>query len=649
MIDDAFLRQVAALQANLKMLESQSDALSDLADMKELRLYKAHLTDYIEAHASAGDLPRDPFQAIEQRLSALSEFFAAADQECKRLNSWKADWLNSVPAVGLADLQSARTELAELVAEVPQIQDRLRQRLSPLDWDTSSATVDLHAELLACAQCASGLKLPLKTDSRQKLYQFARGEWAHAMETSAHLTAMGLRIEELIALHADHVKTVAEGEALLAKQNFRRVGKMLEEIGRNKFSDIHYSNLESGLKKQLALVGRFAALASSIKERLSKGELKAVTEELRELSALAGNPASEFGHETSELLKDADAQMASFLRGRRKTRNDATVLLVVGLVGAVALAGYVIKEDKKATLAKIEAMARAEREAGEAAEAKAKAEQEAAEARAKAEQEAAEAKAKADKQAAEAKAKLLAEISAGRVGATLGVPLAGKAIMTFAFCPAGSFEMHISLGGFILPGEENRPKVTLSKDFWMAKTEVTGTQWCAVMGGNPSDSEGDELPHDYVSWNNAKDFIKKMNDSGCIPDGWAMALPTEAQWEYSCRAGETGPYSGGTREQVAWHGGNSENKTHPVGTKKPNAWGLHDMHGNVSEWCADWYGNTFTLPGGTDPSGPSTGVDRSLRGGSWITPDCRADSRGWSRPDARDYSIGFRPALVPSK
>ncbi|MEI7927507.1 MAG: hypothetical protein WCH40_03085, partial [Verrucomicrobiales bacterium] len=112
MIDDAFLRQVAALQANLKMLESRSDTLSDLADMKELRLYKARLSDYIEAHASAGDLPRDPFQAIEQRLVALSEFFTAADQEYQRLKNWKADWINSVPAVSLADLQSARTALA---------------------------------------------------------------------------------------------------------------------------------------------------------------------------------------------------------------------------------------------------------------------------------------------------------------------------------------------------------------------------------------------------------------------------------------------------------------------------------------------------------------------------------------------------------
>ena len=642
MIDDAFLRQTAALQANLKMLESQQDALSDFQDMQALRLYKARLVDYIEAQASAGELPRDPFRVVEQRLIALSKFFTAADQECKRLSGWKADWLNSVPAVGLADLQSARTELAERLAEVPQIQDRLAQRLSPLDWDTSSATVDLHADLMGCAMCVSGLKIPQKPARRIELYQFTRGVGDLVKKTSSHFTAMGLRIEDLIALHADHGKAVAEGEALLAKQNFRSAGKMLEKIGKNKFSDIHYSNLESGLKEQLALVGKFAALASSIKESLTKGELKSVKEELEKLRALAGNPASEFGHETSELLKDADAEMASFLRGRKKTRITATVFLVVGLVGAVALAGYVIEEEKKATLAKIEAKAKAEQEAAEA-----NSEREAAEV--KAVREAAEARAKAEREVAEAKAKLGEEIGHGRVGATTGVPLAGKAVMPFAFCPRGAFTMGSPASEEGRSGNENQVSVTLSKGFWMAKTEVTQAQWQAVMGSNPSSSKGDDLPVENVSWGDAQEFIKKVNGSGVMPSGWKFALPTEAQWEYACRAGETGPYSGGSIDQVAWYSENSASKTHDVGTKKANAWGLHDMHGNVWEWCADWYDDS--LPGGTDPSGSSSGVYRVFRGGSWSydAAVCRAARRLRNDPDLRNRNLGFRPALVPSK
>ena len=243
MIDDAFIRHVAALQANLKMLESQSDTLSDLADMKELRLYKARLADYIEAHARAGDLPRDPFQAIEQRLVALSEFFTAADQEYQHLKSWKADWINSVPAVSLADLQSARTELAERVAEVPHIQERLAQRLSPLDWDTSSPSVDIHADLMACAQCVSGLKIPQKPARRIELYQFAHEEGDFAKKTSSHFTALGLRIEELIVLHSEYVKARDETQQYLSNHDFRSAQNAFKGLAGNRFLDIDSKKL----------------------------------------------------------------------------------------------------------------------------------------------------------------------------------------------------------------------------------------------------------------------------------------------------------------------------------------------------------------------------------------------------------------------
>ncbi len=259
------------------------------------------------------------------------------------------------------------------------------------------------------------------------------------------------------------------------------------------------------------------------------------------------------------------------------------------------------------------------------------------------------AKEKAEREAAEAKAKLTVEIGAGRGGATLGVPLAGKSVMPFAFCPAGSFTMGSPSVEDLRGGDENQVSVTLSKVFWMAKTEVTQAQWRAVMGSDPSSFKGDDLPVENVSWNDAQEFIKKVNDSGVIPEGWKVDLPSEAQWEYACRAGETGPYSGGTIEQVAWYYGNSGSKTHPVGTKKPNAWGLYDMHGNVWEWCADWYGDE--LSGGTNPSGPSSGVFRVLRGGSWNDNAalCRAANRNGFNPGDRDGFLGFRPALVPSE
>lgn len=194
--------------------------------------------------------------------------------------------------------------------------------------------------------------------------------------------------------------------------------------------------------------------------------------------------------------------------------------------------------------------------------------------------------------------------------------------------------------------DETQVKVTISHLFWMAKTEVTQAQWEAVMGSNPSKFKGMDLPVENVSWEDAQAFIAKLNSKQILPQGWKFALPTEAQWEYASRAGEKGPYSGGSLDEVGWYDGNSSSATHEVGQKKPNAWGLHDMHGNVWEWCADWYDDT--LKGGTDPMGPSSGDVRVFRGGSWSgnASGCRAAYRSRYRPCIRFSNLGFRPALV---
>ena len=178
----------------------------------------------------------------------------------------------------------------------------------------------------------------------------------------------------------------------------------------------------------------------------------------------------------------------------------------------------------------------------------------------------------------------------------------------------------------------------------MAKTEVTQAQWNAVMGNNPSNFKGDNLPVEQVSWNEAQDFLEKLNAKIGNTDRGKMMLPTEAQWEYACRAGELGPFSGGTIDEVAWYNDNSKGKTHPVGMKKSNAWGLYDMHGNVWEWCADWY--DAELEGGVDRSGPASGSDRVYRGGSWNYDayGCRAANRLNYSPSFSYNDGGFRVA-----
>jgi formylglycine-generating enzyme required for sulfatase activity len=622
MIDDAFLRQTAALQANLKMLESQQDALSDFQDMQALRLYKSRLADYIEAHARAGQLPRDPFQIIEQRLIALSGVFVAADQEFQRLKGWKADWLNSVPAVGLAEMQSARTELAERVAEVPRIQEQLGQRLSPLDWDTSSPSVDLHSELLACAQCASGLKIPQKAARRIELYQFTRGEGDLTKKTSSHLTAMGPRIEALIALHADHVKTVADAEHHLSNHDFRKAERLVDSLGQDSFSDVDYTPAESRLEELLDLFDQFTTLESSLDQLLKQGESKATKAKLDYLRGLIEKPDSELGRDCLELLQRMGSRIATAQKARKKSRLMTFAVISLSIVGLVVLSLYVIKENAKAEEARVLAQIKSEIEAGEA--------------KAKAEREAAEAKAQAEA--------AYAKFSGKRAGEEKVIEITPGVTFTLCWCPAGKFTMGSPKSETNRSDDENQVEVTLSQGFWMAKTEVTHAQWQVVMGNNPSRFEGANRPVENVSWNDAQEFLTKLNVIVGNSDGGQMVLPTEAQWEYACRAGETGPYSGGSIDQVAWYHENSASKTHDVGTKKANTWGLHDMHGNVWEWCADWYASE--LKGGVDPRGAASGSGRVGRGGSWgnLAISCRVAGRNGYNPSNAGSFIGLRVA-----
>jgi formylglycine-generating enzyme required for sulfatase activity/serine/threonine protein kinase len=216
--------------------------------------------------------------------------------------------------------------------------------------------------------------------------------------------------------------------------------------------------------------------------------------------------------------------------------------------------------------------------------------------------------------------------------------------MTFCWCPPGGFMMGSPFTEEGRDNNEDQVSVTISKGFWMGKTEVTQAQWLAVMGSNPSDSKGTNLPVESVSWNDAQKFLQKIDPVLAAADGWKTMLPTEAQWEYAARAGESWLYSGSDKlDEVAWYGDNSY-KTNSVGMKKANAWGLHDMSGNVFEWCADWYDEK--LSGGTDPRGASSGTYRVFRGGSWYyyaDNSCRvADRYGYGPAYTFNGLIGFR-------
>jgi len=215
--------------------------------------------------------------------------------------------------------------------------------------------------------------------------------------------------------------------------------------------------------------------------------------------------------------------------------------------------------------------------------------------------------------------------------------------------PAGTFTM-----GEAGSSNERSHRVTLTKPFYIGVHEVTNAQWKQVMGSVPSGWQQDDHPVEKVSWENAINFCRRLS---ALPEerkaGRVYRLPTEAEWEYACRAGTTTQYSFGDDEKLLgdydWFDGNSGSKTHPVGLKKPNAWGLYDMNGNVMEWCSDWY---EYYPDGevTNPQGPSSGSDRVNRGGGWSYAawDCRSADRFRFNPSSRSLYLGFRLALSPS-
>jgi formylglycine-generating enzyme required for sulfatase activity len=213
----------------------------------------------------------------------------------------------------------------------------------------------------------------------------------------------------------------------------------------------------------------------------------------------------------------------------------------------------------------------------------------------------------------------------------------------------GEYSMGCSPNDALCDGDE-RPahRVRITKGFDIGKYEVTQGMWEFIMGANPSNFKGAERPVEQVGWNEAQAFIAKLNQDA---DGYAYRLPTEAEWEYAARAGAAA-FDQATLDRVAWYDQNSERQTRPVGQREANAWGLHDMLGNVWEWVGDWYNEQyFAVSPDMDPRGPSSDIFRSLRGGSWtnLPRNVRVSSRVGDDPASRSASVGFRVVreLVP--
>ena len=212
---------------------------------------------------------------------------------------------------------------------------------------------------------------------------------------------------------------------------------------------------------------------------------------------------------------------------------------------------------------------------------------------------------------------------------------------------AGSFNMGAT-PEMENPDDREKPvhRVTLTNNYYIGKYEVTQALWKIVMGSNPSNFKGDNLPIEKVSWNNCQKFISKLNKL----TGKSFRLPSEAEWEYAARGGNKSrgyQYSGSnTIGDVAWYYGNSSSMTHAVGTKQPNELGLYDMTGNVWEWCQDWFDSYSSSPQ-TNPTGAVSGSIRVYRGGGWYhsAGDCRTSFRLVGAPGFRSDGLGLRLVL----
>ncbi|MCY3018625.1 MAG: formylglycine-generating enzyme family protein [Planctomycetota bacterium] len=210
-------------------------------------------------------------------------------------------------------------------------------------------------------------------------------------------------------------------------------------------------------------------------------------------------------------------------------------------------------------------------------------------------------------------------------------------------------EYNAALARYRSSDDSEKPahQVTLTTLFCLGKNEVTQEQYQQVTGTNPSHFKGANLPVETVSWYDAQGFCKKVSEK----TGQTVRLPTEAEWEFACRAGTTTAYytgdAGADLGRAAWYGANSGRKTHAVGKKEANAFGLHDMHGNVFEWCQDWF-EAYKPEAAVDRPGPTDGRLRVSRGGSWfiIPGSCRSAIRGRCYPTCRSGFIGFRVVVV---
>ncbi|MDZ4401682.1 SUMF1/EgtB/PvdO family nonheme iron enzyme [Prosthecobacter sp.] len=530
---------------------------------------------------------RDPLEITRAKWKELEAWMAAVQE----LGKVVKDHLAAVPPDGSTKI-AGLGELQEIHAQLSSLRDdlsaRVREFVKALPDDAMDAK-GLFPELAEQAQYDDMQKErdAMRLDTLAACWdKVADGSEPPGLITECD--AALARLQDWFAKHALHQTLLASAATSLQQGDLADAERDVAVLGEARFEDLSYASLEE-----------IAAVQASLAKLQTVRRADAIrqAEEL-----LKGYPKS------TALSQLRQTAMLHMTRGGREKRN-ALVVMAAGLVLVVSMGlSHLYNQKKQERLV-----------------------------------------AEAEEMVAEAIERLPQQISEESVGSTLVVPIALQTVVKFSYIPSGAFTIGSPESESGRSSDEKQAEVTLTNSFWLAQLEITQGQWQAVMGSNPSYIQGSgQLPLENVSWNEAQAFIAKLNAINILPDGWRFTLPTEAQWEYACRAGDAGPYHGSDLNEIGWHDGNSGGKSHEVGGKKANAWGLYDMHGNVWEWCLDAWDNTAKYIGGKDPAG-SLGSLRAYRGGSWFNHaiHCRAARRYFTGPSSCNDIIGLRPAIIP--
>jgi len=612
-IDRDLTLALAKAQANLDLIASRSDVLSDLGDLKEIKRLDSECALLIRDHAKSGRVPPDPLAALESEVVALiawgKEVQAFLDEGLELLDPDRlvADD-HTADKIGMADIKAQQAKLNTfrgLVADRTAGLAGRRPTACFIDRGFDPRVADLW-RIRAAGRTRGGVGLGENIPTFDALRRWVDSPGGRPSEEQRALFKhLDERADELATYATESAAERAElvaASAQLETGNPKAARALAARPRAKRYADPLWSAVVS------ELVAMDAAIAK-VEGADGLGKVMAAAEELSAEPIWAKvEPESELG---ASLRATADKAR----RGRKMRRITLAVSVTVLCVAGVFVKRYSDEYQRQ----QAEAAAKAE----VAAEAKAEAERVAA------------AKLQPETDTEERRRRRAGEAWVVEGVGLVLVPIAG-----------GTFSM-----GSLSGGSDEQPVTTVTlSPFWLAKTEVTQAQWEAVMGSNPSYFKGGQLPVERVSWNDAMEFCRKLTErerqAGRLPTGTIYTLPTEAQWEYACRAGTTGDYAGEV-DAMAWYDKNSGAATHAVGTKQANAWGLHDMHGNVWEWCEDWYADK--LPGGSvsDFNGAASGSNRVLRGGSWWNgaAGCRSAFRYGYSPGLRFDYLGFRLAL----